>query len=261
MSLYNLIEHTNNFSKASGSLWQYYWDKPFLDAYDAIADLPAASNDSALFIFKQKIIGKIVDRAIREVQIMVSLSYLSHNWRALEMPLINNEIDLILTWDSKYLLVSDTKTITFPIFDPKPSVPVVTLSTKDNLELLQQFKSGFKRTINWDKYQSKVTTQIPNPYLDYLIDSSFQEVNRLFVWSFGNNACTAILKKYYFPTVEIKDYNVMIDGHNFLDHPIENNLGTYENIRKVATGQGKDYMTGFVLDYNYFNKFYKKWYQ
>ena len=54
--------------------------------YDAIADLPAASNDSALFIFKQKIIGKTVDR----VQIMVSLSYLSHNRRALEMPLINN---------------------------------------------------------------------------------------------------------------------------------------------------------------------------
>ena len=86
MSLYNLIEHTNNFSKALGSLWQYYWDKPFLDAYDAIADLPAASNDSALFIFKQKIIGKTVDR----VQIMVSLSYFSHNRRALEMPLINN---------------------------------------------------------------------------------------------------------------------------------------------------------------------------
>ena len=86
MSLYNLIEHTNDFSKALGSLWQYYWDKPFLDAYDAIADLPAASNDSALFIFKQKIIGKTVDR----VQIMVSLSYLSHNRRALEMPLINN---------------------------------------------------------------------------------------------------------------------------------------------------------------------------
>ena len=86
MSLYNLIEHTNDFSKALGSLWQYYWDKPFLDAYDAIADLPAASNDSALFIFKQKIIGKTVDR----VQIMMSLSYLSHNRRALEMPLINN---------------------------------------------------------------------------------------------------------------------------------------------------------------------------
>ena len=50
----------------------------------------------------------------------------------------------------------------------------------------------------------------------------------------------------------------MIDGHNFLDHPIENNLGTYENIRKFATGKGKDYMTGFALDYNYFNKFYKK---
>ena len=79
------------------------------------------------------------------------------------------------------MFVNDTKTITFPILDPKRSVPVVTLSTKDNLELLQQFKSGFKRTINWDKYQSKVTTQIPNPYLDYLIDSSFQEVNRLFV--------------------------------------------------------------------------------
>ena len=61
----------------------------------------------------------------------------------------------------------------------------------------------------------------------------------------------------YLPTVEIKDYNVMIDGRNFFDQPIENNLKTYYNIRKIATGQGDDYTTGCLLDYTYFKKYSK----
>ena len=70
---------------------------------------------------------------------------------------------------------------TFAITDTKLYVPVVTLSNQDNAKLLQQLKSSFKRTISWNKYQSKVTTQSPNPLLDYIIDPSFQGVNRLFV--------------------------------------------------------------------------------
>ena len=91
----------------------------------------------------------------------------------------------------------------------------------------------------------------------YLIDSSFQGVNRLFVLSFENEAQRTSYKRYYLPAVEIKDYNVMIDGQNFFDHPLKNNLRTYDSIRKITIGEGDDYTTGCLLDYNYFEKYYK----
>ena len=78
-------------------------------------------------------------------------------------------------------------------------------------------ESGFKRTINWNKYLAKATNKAQNRYLDYLIESSFQGVNRLFVLEFEDDNGQESLKQYYLPTVEIKDYNVMIDGINFLD--------------------------------------------
>ena len=64
-------------------------------------------------------------------------------------------------------------------------------------------------------------------------------------------------RQYYLPTVEIKDYNVVIDGRNFFDQPIKNDLKTYDNIRKIATDQGDDYTTGCLLDYPYFKKYYR----
>ena len=70
---------------------------------------------------------------------------------------------------------------TFSITDATIFVPVVTLSTQDNAKLIEQLKSGFKRAINWNKYKSKISTEMSNHYLDYLIDPSFQGVNRLFV--------------------------------------------------------------------------------
>ena len=78
-------------------------------------------------------------------------------------------------------------------------------------------ESGFKRTINWNKYLAKATNKAQNRYLDYLIESSFQGVNRLFVLEFEDDNCRESLKQYYLPTIEIKDYNVMIDGINFFD--------------------------------------------
>ena len=104
-------------------------------------------------------------------------------------------------------------------------VPVVTLST-----LLQQLESGFKRTINWNKYQSKRTIQERNRYLDFLIDPTFQGVNILFVLSFQNTNGRTSYKRYYLPQVEIKNYNVFIDGRSFFEQPVKNNLRTYDNI-------------------------------
>ena len=98
------------------------------------------------------------------------------------------------------------------ITDTKLYVSVVTLSTQDNAKLLAKLKSSWKRTINWNKYQSKIFTERPNQYLDYLIDSSFHRVNRFFVLTFGNEAQRTSYKGSYLPTVEIKNYNFIIDG-------------------------------------------------
>ena len=103
--------------------------------------------------------------------------------KTLEMPLINWEINLILTWSAHCIISSATGTTTFEIIDKKLYVPILTLLTKDNAKLLQQLKSDFKRIIYWNKHQSKVSIGRQKQYLGYLIDPSFQGVNRLFALS------------------------------------------------------------------------------
>ena len=142
------------------------------------------------------------------------------------------------------LLTPHTKNATFAITDTKLYVPVLTLSTQENTKFLQQLKSGFKRVINWNKYLLKPELLAQNPNLNHLIEPSFQGVNRLFVLAFENDDNRTSDEQYYLPIVEIKDYNIMINGENFFDQPIKNNKVTYENIRKIATGQGDEYKTG-----------------
>ena len=141
--------------------------------------------------------------------------------------------------------------------DTKFYVPVVTLSTQDKTKLLQQSKSGFKRTINWNRYQSDPKTYGWNQYLNHLVDPSFQGVNILFILSFENEDDRRSQSNYYLPKVEVKDYNVIIDGKTFFDQPINHDFRTYENIRKTATCQGDDYTMGCLLDYPYFKENYK----
>ena len=134
MSMYNLIEYSGNYSETSGSLWQYYRDEP----NDNLAD-------SESFKSKIKITGKNSAAGNeKHVEIMVPLKYLSNYWRTLEMPLINSEVNLILTWSSTCVITNSTGAGTFEITDRKLYVPVVTLSTLNNSKLLQQLKSGFK---------------------------------------------------------------------------------------------------------------------
>ena len=96
-----------------------------------------------------------------------------------------------------------------------------------------------------------------NPNLNHLVERSFQGINRLFALAFENDTQRTSSKGYYFPNVEIKNYNVMINGENFFDQPIKDNKVTYENIRKVAIGKGDDYTNGCLLDYPYFRDSYK----
>ena len=185
---------------------QYYKDEP----NDNIAD-------SESFKSKVKITGKTpADGNTKDVEIIVPLKYLSNFWRSLEMSLINCEVYLILTWSWDCVITNSTDEGKFAITETKLYVSVVTLSTQDNAKLLQQLKSGFKRTINWNKYESSIKTFAQNRYLNHLINPSFQGVNRLFVLSFGNENDRTLHSTYYLQKVEIKDYKVMIGGKTFL---------------------------------------------
>ena len=131
------------------------------------------------------------------------------------MPLINCEVNLDLNWSENCVIVVTNvaaQATTFSITDTKIYVPVVTLSTEDNAKLLEQLKSGFKRTINWNKYQSKVSPERISQYLDFLIDPIFPGVNRLFVLPFENETQQTSYKRYYLTARENKNYNAMIDG-------------------------------------------------
>ena len=154
MSMYNLIESSDNYAETSASLWQYYRDQP----NDNLAD-------SKSFKSKIDITGKTPnDGHKKDVEIMVPLKYLSNFWRTLEMPLINCEINLILTWSSTCVILTWSSTCvitnstgagTFAITDTSLYAPVMTLSTQENTKLLQQLKSGFKRATNWNIYQNQ----------------------------------------------------------------------------------------------------------
>ena len=164
-------------------------------------------------------------------------------WRSLDIPLINCEITLTLFWYKECVLVgrayrgppaaaanlitspTDAK---FEITDCKLYVPVVTLSAENNNKLLEQLKSGFRRSIKWNKYISRMFNQNKNNNLNYLIDLTFSNVNRLFVLSLENEDDRTSYYKYYMPSVEIKDYNVLIDGNAFFELPVKNLEETYE---------------------------------
>ena len=137
-------------------------------------------------------------------------------------------------------------------------VPVVTLSKEDDIKLLEQLKSGFKITIKWNKYRSQMTTQTKNNNLNYLIDPTFMNVNRLFVLSFPRNNNTDSrysFSNYYVPKVRINDFNVLIDRKSFFDLPVKNEQEAYEKIMDMSNNN--DYTTGNLLDFAYFKKNYK----
>ena len=168
------------------------------------------------------------------------LKHLSNFWRTLDIPLINCETNLIVTWSENYVItskatkdfdldvdpavaeISNTTGVTFnKIRDTNLYVPVVTLSTEDDNKLLERLKTGFKKTIRWNKYKSEMTKQTKTNNLNYLIDRTFSKVNRLFVLPFEDEDDRTSFSKYYTPSVEIKDFNVLIDGKSFFDDTIK----------------------------------------
>ena len=274
--MYNLLEYSKNYRKTTEGLWNYYRDEPNSSIGGRNDNVNYSIKDSKSFDYKTSITGKLegIDRT-KDVEIVVPLNYLSNFWRTLDIPLINCEINLILTWSENCVLtnkatrdavpaqggspavaaVNNLTNAIFKITDTKLYVPVATLWTKDDSTFLEQLKSGFKRTIKWNKYRSEMTNQTKTNHLNHLIDPAFTKVNRLFVLLFENEEDRTSFSKYYVPKDEIKDFNVLIDGKSFFDVPVENKEEAYEKTMSIS--KKDDYTTGDLLDYEHFSKYYK----
>ena len=176
MLMYNLIEYSDNHSKTSGSLWKYCKEISAVNNNGNIVNFNGANATDSVN-FKTKITGQTDNNGrIDNVEIIVPLKYLSNFWRTLEMTLINCEVELILTWSADCVIIYANvanQNPTFTITETNLYVPVVTLSTQDNAKLLPQLKSGFKRTISWNKYLAKPELLAQNANLNYFIEPSF----------------------------------------------------------------------------------------
>ena len=137
--------------------------------------------------------------------------------------------------------INNLENATFQITDTKLYVPDVALSKENDTKRLEQLKSGFKRTIKWNKYRSQMTIQPQNNNLNYLIDPTFTNVNRLFVLSFSRNNAgdnRDSFSDYYVPNVKIKDFNVLIHGKSFFDLPVKYEEESYEKIIDMSNNNG-----------------------
>ena len=180
------------------------------------------------------------------------------------MPLINCEIKLNLTWKKECVLSTGNGNAVFIINDTKLHVPVITLSKKDNKDFFEQQNKKFQRSIYWNEYKTKEINEDAdanaNVFKYINLDPSFQGVNRLFVMAYNraNGQPTKNgQRKYYLPRIDLEKYNVIIDGRNFYDNPIESDIEKYRELTKVMIEKGEANTTGSLFDFNYFDKHYK----
>ena len=163
---------------------------------------------------------------------------------------------------------------TFKTTNTKLYVPIVTLSSKDNVKLIKLSEEGFKRPVYWDEYQTKIEARnlYNNNLARFPLDASFQGTRGLFALALNNttvnvpndsinNINNRVLRnshaKYFLPRVNITNYNTLIEGTNLYDQPVIDQIKKYDEIRKIATGQGDNYSTGCLLDYQYFKGHYQ----
>ena len=261
MPMYNLIEYSDNYQDSSATLYQHKRDEP--PEANAINDLTTDTWSS--FKYKVSLLGNPVlvgNITKRSVKVVVPLKYLSNFFRSLEMPLINCKIKLNLTWKKECVLSNQDGATVFIINDTKLYVPVVTLPKEDNKDFIKQQNKGFQRSIYWNEYKTREINENAdaNVFKYINLDPSFQGVNRLFVMAYNRENGQPTRngqRKHYLPTIDLEKYNVIIDGRNFYDNPIESAIEKFRELKKVMIGKGEDYTTGSLLDFNYFDKHYK----
>ena len=211
MPMYNLLEYSKNYRKTIGSLYNYYRDELTNDGNDNFNNRNVVNSEA--FKYKNKITGNTynVDASVdgydvnkngkQEIELAIPFKYLGNFWRALNIPLISCEVSLELKWNKNCIITSlEERQVdagppvvrdnaptgaTLAINDCKLYIPVVTLSKDNEIKLLTNLKSGFKREIIWNKYRLQMTTEAINNNLNILIDPTFTNVNRLFVLAYG----------------------------------------------------------------------------
>ena len=280
MPMYNLLEYIKIYKKRIGSLWNYHGDEPSSSTDND--NITHSILNSKPFDYKANFISGVTNNNLikNDVKIVIPLKHLSNFWEILNIPLTNCEVELILTWFKKCVLIhkltrdadyddafvhniDNPENATFEITDTKLYVPIVTLSKENDIKLLEKLKSGFKRTIKWNKCRPQMSVQSNNNNLDYLIDPTFTNVNRLFILSIQrieeDDRHKKTLQRFFFcyvPKVQIKDLNVLIAGKSFFDLPIKNEEQAYEKIIDMSNNNN-NYMTGSFLDFAYYKENYK----
>ena len=170
--------------------------------------------------------------------------------------MVGCEVSLTLSWSENCVITSKATREADPDADPAVAginnpanaifkikdtnlyVSVVTLSAEGDNKLSKQLKAGFKKTIKCNKYRSEMSNQNENNNLNYLIDPTFTNVNRLFVLSFENENDRTSFSKYYVPKFEMKDFNVLIDEKPFFEIPVKNKEESYEAIIEMSKNNG-----------------------
>ena len=278
MPMYNLLEYSKNYRKTIGSFCNYCRDE-----LGGNANNKDNTVNSNTFRYKNKITGKtynvaagaedyiVNENGTQNIELAIPLKYLGNFWRALNMPLISFEVSLELKWNKNCVTTSLERIqvdagppivrdnaptgATLAIIDCNLYIPVLTLSKDDEIKLLTNLKSGFKREIKWNKYRSQMSTEAANNNLNILIDPTFTNVNRSFVLAYRNVDNRQSFSQFYLPRVMIKDFNVIIDKLAFFDLPIKTEEEAYEKIINIS--RNNEYTTGNLLDYDYFKKYYK----
>ena len=230
MPMYNLLEYSKNYEKTSGSLFNYYRDEPkehTIGVGNYAVNISIRNSKS--LDYKAKIVGSLADGELEkdDVKIAIPLKYLGNFWRSLDIPLINCEITLILSWYKKCVLVGKALR-NAP--DPQPNPPIAAIESPTDAK--------FEIT-DCKLYVPVVTLSAEND-------------NKLF----ENEDDRTSYYKYYMPSVEIKDYNVLIDGNAFFELPVKNIEEIYEKITQITDRSGY-YTRGNLLDYEYFREYYK----
>ena len=228
MPMYNLLEYSKNYRKTIGSLYNFYRDE-----LGGNGNNNDNTVNSDTFRYKNKITGKTYNVAAgaedytankngtNDIKLAIPLKYLGNFWTALNIPLISCEVSLELKWNKNCVITSLERRqvdagppivrdnaptgATLTMDKCKLYVPVVTLSKDDEIKLLTNLKSGFKREIIWNKYRSQMTTEAINNNLNILIDPTFTNINRLFLLAYRIADNRQSLSRFYLPRVLIKD--------------------------------------------------------
>ena len=278
MPMYNLLEYSDNYNKTTGSMYNFDRD---------VAPVPADNIWTSSSVMEKVVRNADVVRGAdgngnQDIELIVPFTFLSTFFRSLEMPIINCEIELQLTWYDNCLVGYTTDAagaaantaslpldgdddaaraakakMTFAITDTKTYIPVVTLRSIESEKLLRHLDRGFTKTINWNKLSVRETT-LPARRFDVMIEPTFQGVNRLFILCYSGDSNRDKNTHIFMPNSQIDEYNVTVDGRNVFESPINTiDRKGYENLRDIMIGNGDDYTVGSMMDYRYFKDKYK----